>query len=60
MYYASGGFSGVKPTVRTLKLIKPNGGEVFVAGSDTVITWEGVAPDEPVTIEYRTDDLSNW
>jgi formylglycine-generating enzyme required for sulfatase activity len=59
-FYASGGFPGKKAAIRTLKLIQPNGGEVFLAGSDTVITWEGVSPYEPVTIEYRTDDNQPW
>jgi uncharacterized protein (TIGR02145 family) len=43
-----------------LKLIQPNGGEIFLGGSDSIITWEGVTPDEPVTIEYRTDDKQPW
>lgn len=59
-YYASGGWKGKKPTIRTIKLIHPNGGELFVAGSDTVITWEGVPPDEVVKLEYRTDDNQPW
>ncbi len=59
-YYASGGWKNTKPTIRTIKLIHPNGGEVFVAGNDTVITWEGVSPDEPVRLEYRTDDNKPW
>jgi len=59
-FYCSGGFPGKKPSVQTLKLIHPNGGEVFVAGSDTVITWEGVLPEEPVKIEYSTDNGVNW
>jgi uncharacterized protein (TIGR02145 family) len=59
-FYATGGFPGKKAAVRTLKLIQPNGGEVFLAGSDTIITWEGVSPNEPVTIEYRTDDNQPW
>jgi formylglycine-generating enzyme len=59
-YFASGGFSGKNISVQTLKLIQPNGNEVFVAGTDTVITWDGVSPDVPVTIMYRTDDLSPW
>jgi uncharacterized protein (TIGR02145 family) len=59
-FFASGGWPGKLPAVRTLKLIHPNGGEVFVAGSDTVITWEGVAPDERVVVEYRKDDSSPW
>ena len=59
-FYATGGFPGKKAAIRTLKLIQPNGGEIFLAESDTVITWEGVSPDEPVTIEYRTDDNQPW
>jgi len=58
--YASGGWKGKKPSIRTLKLIHPNGGEVFVAGSDTVITWEGISPDEPVKLEYRISDTQPW
>ncbi len=59
-YYASGGWKGKKPTIRTLKLLHPNGGEVFVAGSDTIITWEGVGPDDPVLIEYRINNVAKW
>ncbi len=58
--YCSGGFPGKKPKIQTLKLIHPNGGEVFLAGSDTVITWEGILPDEPVTLEYSTDNGTKW
>jgi formylglycine-generating enzyme required for sulfatase activity len=58
--YASGGWKGKKPLIQTLKLIHPNGGEIFVAGSDTVITWEGVGPDEPVKLEYSTNNGTNW
>ena len=59
-YYASGGWRGIRPKVRTLMLIHPNGGESLIAGSDTVITWEGVLPDEPVKLEYRIDDTEPW
>ncbi|MDQ1265618.1 MAG: hypothetical protein QG635_769 [Bacteroidota bacterium] len=59
-YYAGGGFPGKKPTVRTLKLLIPNGGENFVVGSDTLITWEGVPPTEKVTLEYSIDNGANW
>lgn len=59
-YYASGGFPGKKPTVRTLKLLQPNGAEVFVAGSDTTIIWEGVLPEEKVKIEYSIDSGTTW
>ena len=59
-YFISGGFAGIEPKIRTLKLIHPNGGEVFVVGNDTIITWEGVTPEEPVTIDYSTDNGKTW
>ena len=59
-FFASGGWKGKKPLIQTLKLIHPNGGEVFVAGSDTGIKWEGVGPDEPVKLEYSTNNGTNW
>ena len=44
----------------TLKLTYPNGGEVFVAESDTVITWEGVAAADTVTLEFSNDNGITW
>ncbi len=60
MYYASGGFPGIRPKFPTIKLIEPNGGQEFVAGVDTVITWDGVAPDEMVKLEYSTNSGVDW
>ncbi|MCO5251976.1 MAG: choice-of-anchor D domain-containing protein [Candidatus Kapabacteria bacterium] len=59
-YYASGGYKGKKPTIQTLKLTHPNGGETFVVGSDTIITWEGIPPSDKVLLEYSTDNGQNW
>jgi uncharacterized protein (TIGR02145 family) len=59
-FYSSGGFEGKKPSIKTLELTQPNGGEVFLAGTDTIITWEGVPPNEPVKIEYSIDNGLNW
>ncbi len=58
--YCKGGFPGVVPTKKTIKLIQPNGGEVFLAGNDTLITWEGILPDDPVTLEYSTNNGVDW
>jgi hypothetical protein len=57
LFYVIGGYIGKK---QTLKLIHPNGGEVFVVGSDTVITWEGIPPSEKVFLEYSTNNGQNW
>ncbi|MCX6153662.1 MAG: VWA domain-containing protein [Candidatus Kapabacteria bacterium] len=58
--YASGGFPGKKPNTQTLHLLKPNGTEVFLIGSDTVVTWEGVVPEEKVRLEYSIDSGKTW
>ncbi len=43
-----------------LELTHPNGKEVFIAGSDTVITWDGIDPNQRVKLEYRINDSSPW
>lgn len=59
-YYVNAGFWGKAPKVKTLRIVHPNGGETFLAGSDTVITWEGITPAEMVKIEYTTNKGTNW
>ncbi|MEO6938992.1 MAG: hypothetical protein ABI444_02465, partial [Candidatus Kapaibacterium sp.] len=58
--YASGGFPGKRPNIPTLKLVKPNGGEVFLVGSDTVMRWTGVAPDQKVDLSYSINSGVTW
>ncbi|MBN1447118.1 MAG: SUMF1/EgtB/PvdO family nonheme iron enzyme, partial [Bacteroidetes bacterium] len=59
-FFASAGFPGKCWDHRTITLLHPNGGELFIAGSDTVISWEGVAPDEPVRLEFSADNGRSW
>lgn len=58
--FASGGWPGKVPPKPTLKLIHPNGGEMFVAGVDTLITWEGITPTDTVSIEYSINNGNDW
>ncbi len=58
--YAAGGFPGKEPSKPTLKVLKPNGGEVLLAGTDTVITWTGVLPQEKLIMEYSVDNGKSW
>jgi uncharacterized protein YegL len=44
----------------TLKLTHPIGGEEFLVGTDTIITWEGVAQSDTISIEYSSDNGNNW
>ena len=59
-FFATAGEPGSGRDRRVIRLLHPNGGEVFVAGSDTVITWEGVAPTDPVRLEYSTNNGATW
>jgi uncharacterized protein (TIGR02145 family) len=59
-FYVAGGYPGKKPKIQTLKLIQPNGGETYVVGMDTIITWDGVLPEEKVKIEYTIDGGTKW
>ena len=45
---------------KNINLIVPNGNEVFVAGSQTIIKWAGVAPDELVEIDYSINNGQSW
>ncbi|MBK9250175.1 MAG: choice-of-anchor D domain-containing protein [Ignavibacteria bacterium] len=59
-FYATGGYSDRSPIVRTLKLLAPNGGEVFGVGADTTILWEGVPPSDSIRVELSTDGGLTW
>ncbi|MFN8361159.1 MAG: choice-of-anchor D domain-containing protein [Candidatus Kapaibacterium sp.] len=59
-FSAYGGFKIKKTSASTLKLTKPNGGEVFTVGSDTLITWEGIAPTDTVSLEFSADNGETW
>ncbi|MCS6808556.1 MAG: choice-of-anchor D domain-containing protein [Bacteroidota bacterium] len=58
--YATAGFPGIRPRVPTLRLVRPNGGEVFLVGTTTTISWTGVSPAEPVVLDYSTDAGKTW
>ncbi|MEI6091364.1 MAG: FISUMP domain-containing protein [bacterium] len=60
VFYAAGGFPGIQPKIRTLKLLSPNGGELYVAGSDTLIMWEGVLPEDKVKLEFSANNGTDW
>jgi uncharacterized protein YegL len=55
-----GGFPGQSLNPQTLQLTSPNGGEFFVIGSNTLITWKGVAETDTCTLEYSFDNGVTW
>ncbi len=59
-FFASGGYPGVSPTVATLTLTAPDGGETYVVGDDTVITWDGIPTTDTVALALSTDGGIGW
>ncbi len=59
-FFATAGYRGKGEDRRVITLLHPNGGEVFVAGSDTVITWEGITPQEAVRLDFSADAGASW
>ena len=59
-FYAEGGWIRNISPEASITVKRPNGGEQFVAGSDELLTWEGVMPDEQVRLEYRTSVVTPW
>ncbi|HLP27065.1 MAG TPA: VWA domain-containing protein, partial [Candidatus Didemnitutus sp.] len=58
-FSANGGFPGRK-VASTLKLTQPNGGETYVVGSDTAVTWTGIAPSDTVKLQYSVNNGITW
>jgi hypothetical protein len=59
-YYTSGSYPGFKPKIPTLKLTHPNGKELFLIESDTIITWSGIPLTDTVKLEYSIDGGKSW
>jgi hypothetical protein len=51
---------GSRPVADPLRVVEPNGGEVYAVGSNELIRWEGVPFAEKVRIEYSTDAGGSW
>ncbi len=61
-FYGTAGFRGSRPAANAepLKLTHPNGGEIFLLGSDSVITWRGISPSDTVRLDYSLDAGRTW
>jgi Mg-chelatase subunit ChlD len=59
-FIVRGGFRDmINPNIK-LRLIDPNGGQTFLAGSETIIRWDKVASTDTVTLHYSTNNGYNW
>ena len=56
-----GTLTGLEPDLdnKELSIVSPDGGETFLAGGDTVITWTSTNISD-IKIEYTTDNGENW
>lgn len=58
--YASAGYRGKPPITPLLKIVAPNGGEQFVVGTKTMITWSGIPATDTVKLDYSIDAANTW
>ncbi|MFH1050514.1 MAG: choice-of-anchor D domain-containing protein [bacterium] len=59
-FFATGGILDNDVQTGELALTFPNGGETFVAGSDTIVTWTGILPEDTVSLDYSLDNGKKW
>ena len=43
-----------------VKISSPNGGELFSTCDTVTITWSGVLPTQPITLQYSSDNGNTW
>ena len=55
-----GGNSNRPLLKRTLELTMPNGGESFIAGIDTIITWKGISELGKIELYFSSNNGKDW
>ncbi len=56
----AGGFRNKRQRASALKLLQPNGGELYGLQQDTVIRWQGIPPNTPITLQFSLDSGAQW
>ncbi|MFA5511503.1 MAG: choice-of-anchor D domain-containing protein [Candidatus Kapaibacterium sp.] len=56
----SGGSEDEKLDNKTISVLNPNGGEHLIVGHHFNLTWDGVLPNDTVSLEYSTNNGINW
>ncbi len=54
------GDDNIKLSERTLEVITPNGGELYFAGKDSIIKWDGISKNEKTVVKFSSDNGRNW
>lgn len=55
-----GGIAGNTITDPNLRVVAPNGGEIIGVGSNPKIQWNGISPNDLVSIDVSTDNGLSW
>ncbi len=58
--HADGGWLSKPRPERVVRVIRPNGGERFGAGSEQLLTWDPLSAEERVRLEYSIDVGFTW
>lgn len=56
----TGGYPNTPPISRTINLINPNGGETFIVGDTTYVTWDGLLPSDVIQLQFSKDNGFTW
>lgn len=59
-FIVRGGFRHLINPNGKIRLLSPNGGDIYRAGSEYVIRWDRVAPTDTVTLHYSTNSGNTW
>lgn len=58
--YFTSAFINANNSDSSLKVIQPNGGEIYGVGGNAEINWGGVDSNDIVSLEYSTDKGASW
>ncbi len=59
-FYCRAGDFNTFAQSNSLKVVSPNGNEVYAIGTDTIISWEGTLPSDEVDIALSKDNGQSW
>lgn len=57
-FFVTGGSLSGSANDSVLKVVFPNGGEIFSAGTDSLIIWEGVSESDSVQLDYSSNGIT--
>lgn len=59
-FFAEGGYAGIPAKDTTLKILHPNGNEVFISASESFISWDGILPSDTLILEFSENNGLDW